>query len=263
MRSQRFSRRNFLFRWLCRVLPVMRFECICRRFSSSWSRLPKVFEVGVADLLKAGIVVVESRDSVPLDSLHADERLLIASAVPKRMFEFATGRFCARSALAQFGIRAVPLLADANRAPLWPVGIVGSITHVDGYCAAAVGLHSEFAGVGIDAEVNESVGVELWGSLFTDSEVSWLQGLPLPRRATMATVLFTAKEAFFKAQYSFTKAWLDFTAVDVSIEKDRWLLTVSDPNSAAARMPQPFCGRFCVDARLVFSAIAILRSTAQ
>ncbi len=211
----------------------------------------------LASLLPEGIAVVQARDSAPLDTLLVEERAMVAAAVPKRMLEFATGRWCAREALREQGIEGFPVLADANRAPLWPRGFVGSITHTDGFCAAAIGRRDAFAGIGIDAEMNGRVGRELWSNLFTSDEVDRLERMSEPQRASTATVLFSAKESFYKAQYSFTNAWLDFTAAAVSIEGDRWHLQLVNPHSAFARLRQPISGRFVIGDRHVVTAIAI------
>jgi 4'-phosphopantetheinyl transferase EntD len=211
----------------------------------------------LATLLPAGIAVVQARQSATLDALLAEERALVAAAVPKRVLEFATGRWCARKALEEKGIEGFPLLADANRAPVWPRGIVGSITHTDGFCAAAIGHRDAFAGIGIDAEIDGKVGRELWSDLFTIEEIDRLEHWSEPRRASMATVMFSAKESFYKAQYSFTSAWLDFTSAAVSIEGDRWHLQLVDPGSAFARLEQPIRGRFAISDRYVVTAVAI------
>jgi 4'-phosphopantetheinyl transferase EntD len=213
--------------------------------------------VSLAALLPAGIVAVEARAAAPLDALLAEERALVAAAVPKRVREFATGRWCARQALREHGIEGFPLLSDARRAPLWPRGIVGSITHTDGFCAAAVARREAFAGIGIDAEMEGRVGRHLWPDLFTSEEIDRLERCPEPGRNSLATVMFSAKESFYKAQYSFTHAWLDFTAAAVTVEGDRWHLELVSPPQAFPPLPQALCGRFALGAGHVVTAIAI------
>jgi 4'-phosphopantetheinyl transferase EntD len=213
--------------------------------------------LSLATLLPAGIAVVQAGESVPLDTLLVEERAMVVAATPKRMLEFATGRWCARKALREKGIEGFPVLADANRAPVWPRGIVGSITHTEGFYAAAIGRRDSFAGIGIDAEIDGRVGRELWSDLFTIEEIDGLELLSEPKRASMATVMFSAKESFYKAQYSFTNAWLDFTSAAVSIEGDRWHLQLVNPRSAFARLQQPISGRFAIYDQRVLTAIAI------
>lgn len=73
----------------------------------------------------------------------------------RRQREFATARSCARTALARLGVPPVPVLASPRGAPRWPAGVVGSITHCDGYRAAAVAYTRDVVSLGIDAEPDE------------------------------------------------------------------------------------------------------------
>ena len=205
--------------------------------------------------------MVESRDCATLETLLVEERELVAAAAPQRIRDFATGRWCAHKALEQHGIESCALLSDANRAPLWPSGIVGSITHADGYCAAAVGRRKDFVGIGIDAESIGRVQRELWREIFTGEEIAWLEQLAEPGQACMATMLFSAKESFYKAQYPFTKLWLEFKAVAVHIHSDGWLLRVVEPPRATpnafSRLQRPLLGRFTISGPHIMTAIAI------
>jgi len=138
------------------------------------------------------------------DSLHG--------AVPARIAEFAAGRHCAHQALQAFGVAAdVPLLRGPHREPLWPADLVGSITHTAGYCAAVVAPASACAGLGIDAEHCGQVGPELWPLLFDASERALLQALEPLARDQLATVLFAAKEAFFKSHFRLSATMPEFT----------------------------------------------------
>jgi 4'-phosphopantetheinyl transferase EntD len=214
----------------------------------------------LSTLLPADITTVQTQEPVSLETLLAEERAVIAAAVPKRALEFAAGRWCAREALRRQGIGAVPLLPDENRAPLWPGGIVGSITHTDGFCAAAVGRRDSFAGIGIDAELEGRVDRALWPDLFTRGEIEELERRPEPRRASLATVMFSAKESFYKAQYSIGRGWLDFTAAEVKVEADQWHLRLLNPGDRLSCLRQPASGKFVIIDRRVLTAIAIRRS---
>ena len=103
-------------------------------------------------ILPPAVAVVETFGDLPGATLFPEEEAAIARAVPKRRREFATGRGCARAALNRLGEPPVPILRGPQGAPLWPAGVVGSITHCDGYRAAAVARTSDIATVGLDAE---------------------------------------------------------------------------------------------------------------
>ena len=105
------------------------------------------------------------------------------------------------------------------------------------------------------------MGHELWSMLFTIDEIDWLEQLPAQQRATMATVLFSAKESFYKAQYSFTHAWLEFQSAIVRVEEGCWKLNLVRPQGALARLELPVGGKFAIHDRLVLTAIAIGNGT--
>jgi len=210
-------------------------------------------------LLPAGVAAAESTTTVSDATLTVTERALIASAVPDRVREFATGRWCARQALSKLGIVGFSLLADPSRAPIWPEGIVGSITHVNGFCAAVVGPADEFAGIGIDAEHESCVTPNLWPHLFTAEERAWLVQLPDEQRYRMAALLFSAKESFYKCQYQFAKKWLDFTSVRVTVEGDRWRVSPASTGSLDW-IRDSFSGRFAFADQRVHTSIVVRAS---
>jgi 4'-phosphopantetheinyl transferase EntD len=139
----------------------------------------------------------------------------VERAVTKRVGEFAAGRLCARSALARFGIERFVLRPAADRQPVWPERILGSITHTAGFCAAVVGERARFAALGLDTEIAGSVRAELWPSIATAAEIGWIESLSPAARASAATLVFSAKEAFYKCQYPHTQERLSFHDVEV------------------------------------------------
>lgn len=148
--------------------------------------------------------------------LLADEHVLRAQAAPARVAEFAAGRLCARRAAARFGILDCPIGAHADRRPRWPQSLTGSITHTAGFTAAAVGERRRFQAIGIDAERIGGVSPDLWSRVLLPAERDWLERLPVAFQVTVATLLFSAREAFYKCQYEVTRQWLDFH--DVAID---------------------------------------------
>ncbi|MEI8635195.1 hypothetical protein P4S72_30355 [Vibrio sp. PP-XX7] len=60
-------------------------------------------------------------------------------AVLKRKCEFLAGRLCAKRAMAECGINAETTLGiGEHREPLWPEGVIGSISHCDTQAVAVV-----------------------------------------------------------------------------------------------------------------------------
>ncbi|MFD9601533.1 hypothetical protein OG609_41870 [Streptomyces sp. NBC_01224] len=89
-----------------------------------------------------------------LTALYPQEAAAVASARSKRRQEYANVHMCARRAMRELGVPPAPVLSGVRGEPLWPDGIVGSLTHCPGFRAAAMGRSSTFVGLGIDAEPN-------------------------------------------------------------------------------------------------------------
>jgi 4'-phosphopantetheinyl transferase EntD len=196
-----------------------------------------------------GVVAVESWTLGAEQDLLPEEARCVNTAAPQRRKEFAAGRRCARLALAQLGVGAVPILPGPERAPRWPAEIVGSITHSGNYCAAAVGRRTLFRGIGVDAERLGAVEASLWATICNAAEFAWLTAQSPLEQAALATKFFCAKEAFFKSQFPLTGRWLDFHAVSVTIADDGF--EAKEAGGLAGR------GRFAIVSEFVLAAMAI------
>jgi len=147
--------------------------------------------------------------------LFPEEEALVKRAVPKRRRELEKGRECARVALARLGVEAAPLLAGAKREPLWPPGIVGSITHTAHLCIVAVARADRYAGLGIDAEPAEPLEPEIVGRILRSDET--IAPPPSIDAALVPRLVFCAKEAAYKCQFPLTRTLLGFEDVRVRL----------------------------------------------
>src|SRR5213592_4895962 len=133
----------------------------------------------IEELLPNQVASAAVQGDDPSAYLYPDEAAQLGLAVERRVQEFATGRACARRALSKLGAPAISILSGANREPLWPHGVVGSITHCLGYRAAAVAWQLDVLTVGIDAEFHEPLPTGVLEHIAVDSEWAWLrQGHP-------------------------------------------------------------------------------------
>ncbi|HMN82610.1 MAG TPA: 4'-phosphopantetheinyl transferase superfamily protein [Burkholderiaceae bacterium] len=109
------------------------------------------------------------------------------------------------------GARGTWVGSRADRAPDWPAGFAGSITHGAGLVAVAVG-RSGGGGVGIDVEalLGEADRLHVEASCLTPAERQRLEPLPQAGQVALATLLFSAKEAFFKCLHPAVRCWFDF-----------------------------------------------------
>lgn len=217
----------------------------------------------IADLFPHSVAAFEAVAGFPGDPLFGVEQACVAQAVKSRVAEFACGRACARAALARLGLTAVPIPAGPDRAPVWPAGFIGSISHSNGYCVAVaaraqlpnVGVGSR--SIGIDMEQLGAVTPELWSHLLRAEERAELDELAEAERRLAATIQFSAKEAFYKAQYPLTKSWLEFGDVSVELQPHAFVVHVVHAGLPVADLGRSFKGRFLVTASHVVAAVAI------
>lgn len=171
---------------------------------------------GLFDIPGVHVLTAEIGDAA-IASLTPPEAACVARAVHKRRREFATGRFLARYALDHyFGIRDFDLLRADDRAPVWPSGVAGSVSHTDSRAWVAV-VDASQATIGIDGEGRAEMEPALWRMVFLEAEVEYLKDIEPSERNRRALVLFSAKESLFKAQYPRTGQYLGFKAVCVRL----------------------------------------------
>jgi 4'-phosphopantetheinyl transferase EntD len=223
---------------------------------------PAVLSASLGFLFPAGAVVAVLYEPGDPALLFPAEAALLARAVRKRLQEFAAGRLCARRVLAELGVPNFPLKAAEDRQPLWPPLLVGSITHTAGFCAAVAAARNQVAAVGIDAELVGSVKVEIWPSIFRDEETRWLGSLPESQQAAAATLLFSAKEAFYKCQYPLTGEWLNFhearvEMLDWGTARGLFRIHASRRIAFADHAALPLQGRFLFHEQFVTVGIAV------
>jgi 4'-phosphopantetheinyl transferase EntD len=171
---------------------------------------PAVLSATFASLFPLGVAAAELRVPGDASLLWPEEAASVANAVPKRMQEFAAGRLCARRALKEFGITDFPVRVAHDRQPVWPRALTGSITHTAGLCAAVVTERTRMMALGVDTEVAGAAKPELWSMICAPAEMVWLDTLPRADQAAAVTLIFSAKEAFYKCQYPMAGEWLNF-----------------------------------------------------
>lgn len=217
------------------------------------------------DLLNhPGVAICESslRSSEGEPALHPDETRMLEGCVEKRQREILAGRRCVRRALAQLGIVDFPLLAGPDRAPVWPKAVVGSLTHTDGcvggYCGAVVAESRRFAGIGIDAEPRLPLPGELWDLILDPEEKR--QALQSPSPGVHARLVFSAKEATYKAIYPMVRRVLDFCEIHVEVQPGEGRFVAQVLGSVPALQEDTkLVGRVGVDDELIVTTLALAR----
>ncbi len=216
-------------------------------------------------LFPTGVAVAEMRLPGLATQLLPDEADTLMRAVPKRVGEFVAGRLCARRAMAEFGINNFALRVRADRTPQWPEKVVGSISHTAGLYLAAVADKTQVAALGIDCEPIGAVSAEIWSTVCGAAETQWLASLPAVERPAAVTLIFTAKEAFYKCQYPLAGEWLDFK--DLRVDIDAWganhshyRIEACRPLAVAQLVSLPVSGAYLFEDEFVTAGIAILQA---
>lgn len=216
----------------------------------------------VEQILPAAAVAVATTGDRSVE-LYPEEEAALGQAVEKRRREFVTARACARDALARLGIAEGPIPTGSRGEPVWPPGVVGSITHCTGYRACALGRAEDLLTIGIDAEVNEPLPAGLVADIALSEEREWIARLRGEEPGVCwDRLLFTIKESIYKAWFPLTRSWLGFEDASVAIDRDHGTfaahLLVPGP-TLNGRHLDDFQGRWLASRRLLISAIAVPR----
>lgn len=164
----------------------------------------------------AGCAEVRGEEAVVLFPEEAD---VVARARAGRRREFGTARLCARRALGALGLPASPLPRGPRGAPVWPEGVVGSITHCDGYRAAAVARDRDAVALGVDAEPDAPLSARALEAVASGEE---RRRLVEHRRCrpdvSWDRLLFSAKESVYKVWSPLVGRWLGFEDAEVRFD---------------------------------------------
>ena len=175
-------------------------------------------------------------------------------AVPARVAEFITGRWCARRALQRLGYGGVAIPRAPDRSPVWPAGVVGSITHCVGFIGAAVARADHLGGLGFDAELRREFPPEELDAFLTPPERERAHSGASPH---WPMVVFSAKEAIYKAVFPLCREPFDFLDVEVTTNWPEGTFTARPAPDAPACIREPvgrILGRFTITTTHVVTA---------
>jgi 4'-phosphopantetheinyl transferase EntD len=210
----------------------------------------------------ADLVYSELYDDPAGISLLPEEEPLIARSVAKRRDEFITVRHCARLALGRLNLPPSPILKGEKGEPLWPQGVVGSLTHTRGYRGAVVARASAVRSVGVDAEPHDVLPDKVLEAISLPAERREIAALP--GGLHWDRILFCAKEATYKAWFPLTGRWLGFEDAHISFEADsagqagRFVSRILiDPGARSGPPLTELSGRWSVAGGLALTGIVL------
>lgn len=178
---------------------------------------PPSLEDEIQMLFPPAVTVAVTDPAQAHPALFAAEARAVAQARPNRQREFRAGRAAIRAALARMGLPPWPVPAGPDRAPVWPGGVTGSLSHSATVCVAALVPSGALAAVGVDIEPAEALPEALLPEICTLPERAWLSTRPAAERGLLARLIFSAKECAYKAQYMQSRSFLEFSDLEVTL----------------------------------------------
>lgn len=213
----------------------------------------------ISKIVPMGVEAVEAIGDDLAASLMFEEEVALGRVADGRRRDFTTGRTCARRALVKLGVSPKPIIPGPSREPLWPAGVVGSITHCANYVAAAVAKREDFCSIGIDAEPHQELPAGVLRKIALPEELKWLRTFS-DTGICWSRILFSAKESVYKTWFPLAHSWLGFedAIVHFNVEQGTFHagLLIGGPIVNGDRI-QSVDGRFCISNGLVITFAAL------
>ena len=182
----------------------------------------------------------------------------VARMAPLRQKSYAAGRAAAHVAMRQLAQPVAPVLMAPDRAPVWPRGLTGSISHSQTCCIAVLARMDEVTALGVDVEEDSDLDMDLLSVVCTHKERDWLSRQPSLRAGLLAKLIFSAKECAYKCQYPRSKTLFGFDTLIITPDPESGqfeatFLTDIPHFPAGTRLE----GRFAIKGGLIVTAMAI------
>jgi 4'-phosphopantetheinyl transferase EntD len=195
--------------------------------------------------------------------LFPQEQACVTGAVAKRAAEFAAGRASAREALAALGVAPLAIPRTPSRAPMWPAGFVGSITHCAGFCGSVAAPTTRLAAIGLDAESAAPMEPRLANFVCRSDERAAFADLGPPPNGDWAKVAFSAKEAVYKAYSPLAGAFLEFHDVALTFSRDGvrsggFKARLRNPAKPGAHVLEGLEGRWAICGPLILTTASLV-----
>lgn len=135
----------------------------------------------------------------------------------KRRRQYILGRLAAEEMLRSLIDDSSPITNGPRGEPIWPPGVVGSITHTSSIAIAVGALAEVVRGVGVDAEEKtRRISEGVIEKISRDEERRWIYE-KTDEVNERALTLFSVKESIFKALYPTYRRELSFKDAQVTI----------------------------------------------
>lgn len=213
-------------------------------------------------LLPSDVVTLHAEIQTKFEAsdINEEEFDAVRHAVAGRQREYLTGRKLVRIGLKSLNISDFALIPNIDRSPRWPEPIVGSITHSSTICAIALGLRANYRGIGIDIQETGIVKSEIWPLFCSSEDLNILESSAEQDRQSLASLIFSAKESYFKARFPLDSTWLDFRDLSIIIRGGRFQIV---PARALCGGNLPGMGGYITTGREVLTSYIFSNLTAN
>jgi len=199
---------------------------------------PALVQLSIQGLFPGCVATACCRIADADAKLDPEEHAGIEHAVAKRQQEFIAGRICARQALDRLGITAGPLRKLPDGSIAWPDSIMGTVSHSETWCGAAVAQRCDVAGIGLDIETVTRVGENLWRQILTQEERAWLDRQPVAEAQQSVALIFSAKEALYKCIAALLERRIGFMDAVIVPDPQQGSFAVCLNEPVAAHLPR-------------------------
>lgn len=196
------------------------------------------------------------------DSLYEENEIIppqdiIEKAVTKRKAEYLAGRIVAQSGIKKLTGKNIQVSRGKNREPLWPRGIVGSITHSKETAICIVSNDDQLL-IGADIEniISTEMALSIQSEILNQSEINALQHNEDSFYNLLLTVSFSAKETLYKALFPKVRRYFGFKDTEITgidIIKKKLTLSLSQSLSKGFPKGRDFLIDYSLDKTSVFT----------
>ena len=193
-----------------------------------------------------------SRNPQAARPLMGEELVAARSMKARRLESFRHGRHCARLALEQLAVTPGPLPVGPGRAPAWPAGIAGSISHAGPVALAVVAARQDVVSLGVDVELPGPIEDGVIRLISLPDELEMLTRLAAA--GVDARLLFSAKESIYKCLWPELERFIDFKEVQLQFMPQLASFSIVSAPTLPGRLVETLRGRYHVSPGLIVTS---------
>ena len=168
----------------------------------------------------------------------------------KRKAQFLAGRIAIKSSFKQLDLKAAKVIEIGRGGePLWPQGFSGCISHQDQFSIACLEKANNSIGLDIERLLDQEGQLNCEKTVLSVKDKKYIaQNSKQLTKQKLTTLIFSAKESFFKAAYKSVEALFDFDAVSIQsldIKKQQLTFYCEVSLDAKIRKSDEFVVQFC------------------